>query len=146
MAIILEIADKVVAALNAESWDLQFTAVREYTPALKLTDVDVLHVIVVPATIGRAASSRTEDELDYEVQIGILQRFQHEPGDTDIRDDLVDLAEAIGNHFARLNLTLDSGPILRCIAVANDPIYSPEHMRENRQFTSIITLTFRTWE
>ena len=51
------------------------------------------------------------------------------------------LAEEVGDHlrFQRL----PSFPNAMWLRTENDPVYAPEHIRELRQFTSILTLTFR---
>jgi len=30
--------------------------------------------------------------------------------------------------------------------MVNDPIYAPEHLDEFRQFTSLVTFTYRMWK
>jgi hypothetical protein len=36
-------------------------------------------------------------------------------------------------------------PSARCADVANEPVFAPEHLEAFRQFTSVLTLTFRVW-
>jgi hypothetical protein len=36
-------------------------------------------------------------------------------------------------------------PSARCTEVKNEPVYALEHLDELRQFTSVVTLTFRAW-
>jgi hypothetical protein len=42
----------------------------------------------------------------------------------------------------QLNATAFSQPLTE---VANEPVYAMEHLEEFRQFTSVLTLTFKVW-
>jgi hypothetical protein len=53
------------------------------------------------------------------------------------------LVEEIADHFRTQPLA--SYPNARCTEVKNEPVYSLEHLDEFRQFTSVITLTYRVW-
>ena len=79
-------------------------------------------------TLSRAA----HEELP-KVQIGILKRCQE-----DALDEMLRFAEKLGLGF--LNRKLAGGT---CVSVAYNPIYSPEHLRERGQFTSVIELVFK---
>ncbi len=48
--------------------------------------------------------------------------------------------EEIADYFRLRSLT--EYPAATWVKTENDPVYSPDHMREMRQFTSVITLTF----
>ena len=52
--------------------------------------------------------------------------------------ELLHTVERIGLGFLNKKL---AGAI--CIGVGYNPIYSPEHLRERRQFTSVMELTFK---
>ena len=67
------------------------------------------------------------------VQIGILKR-----GSEEELPELLKFVEGLGLGF--LNRKLGSAT---CICVAYNPIYSPDHLRERGQFTSVIELTFK---
>ena len=56
-------------------------------------------------------------------------------------DALMTLVEEIADHFRAEPLS--SFPGARCVDVKNAPVYSQEHLDELRQFTSVLTLTFR---
>ena len=141
MATILDIADAVVAELNGGSFSMPFTATRAYIPRFDLADMTTLRVPVVPKGLEIAASSRGRDQHDYRLDIGIQQKFSE--GDAAELDPLMSLVEELADHFR--GLVLDTEPGAACVAVENGPIYAQEHMREGRLFTSILTLTFRTW-
>ena len=67
------------------------------------------------------------------VQIGFLKR-----GCEDKLPELLQLVEGLGLGF--LNRKLAGAT---CVGVAYNPIYSPDHLRERGQFTSVIELTFK---
>lgn len=140
MAVILDIADAVVTELNSTEWSQEFTAERRYRPELKLADLATLHVLVVPRSVESSTATRSGYQHDYKVDVGVLQRFSE--AESEEIDDLMDLVEEIADHFA--GLRLDS-PDAICVATANEPVYAQEHMAQWRQFTSVLTLTFRLW-
>ena len=50
------------------------------------------------------------------------------------------LVEEIADHLRKQPLPGQSG---RCIKVKNVPAYSPKHLEELHQFTSVLTVTYR---
>ena len=98
-----------------------------YFPTFDLRDLDDLRVVVVPNSTEYKTVSRERHEEILKVQIGFLKR-----GSEENLDDLLGLGF--------LNRKLGGAT---CVCVAYNPIYSPEHLRERGQFTSIIELTFR---
>jgi len=38
--------------------------------------------------------------------------------------------------------TLDDFPVAQCVGVANDPIYIPDHLTQNRTFTSVVNVKY----
>ena len=104
-----------------------------YFPTFDLRDLDDLRVVVVPNSAEYKTVSRERHEEILKVQIGFLKR-----GSEENLDDLLQTVEKIGLGF--LNGKLGGAT---CVCVAYNPIYSPEHLRERGQFTSIIELSFR---
>jgi len=141
MALILDIADEVVAELNGTAFSMPFTAKRAYVPRFDLKDMATLRVTVVPKGLDISTASRSGHRHDYRIDIGVQRKFEgEEPSEL---DPLMDLVEEIADHFR--GAVLETDPEAACIGVENGPIYAQEHMREDRLFTSILTLTFRTW-
>jgi hypothetical protein len=140
MSIIAEIAQAVTDELNASALLPGVTAVRSYAPQYELPEMDILHVTVVPKGLTVAAAGRSVNQYDCQVDIAVQKRFQ-----TDALaelDPLLALAEEIADFF-RLR-RLSAFPAAAWIKTEHNPVFAPEHMRELRQFTSVITLTFRT--
>ncbi len=141
MATIIDIADSVVAELNAATFSQPVSAVRHYAPQFDATEMTTLHVTVVPKGLSSQMLDRSRDTFEYLVDVAVQQKVdQANPP----LDELMTLVEEIANHFRARALA--SFPNARCIEVKNEPVYSPEHLTEFGQFTSVLTLKFRVWQ
>lgn len=127
MSEVIRIAEAVAESLKKYHAEVLFF------PEFELRDLDDLRVIVVPHSTEYKTVSRGRHEEILKVQIGFLKR-----GSEENLDDLLQTVEKIGLGF--LNRKLGGAT---CVCVAYNPIYSPEHLRECGQFTSIIELSFR---
>jgi hypothetical protein len=137
---IVAIADAVTAELNGKSFSQPFTAQRLYLPVFDLQSMSELKVTVVPKGITTSSLDRSRDNFDYQIDVAVQKKT---PNEIEIIDSLMLLVEEIGDHF-RSN-PLASYPGARCTGVENTPVYAPDHLLELRQFTSVLTLTFRLW-
>ena len=138
MAAVIEIANAVVAELNRnENFAGKFTAEMNLLPEFELKEMKTLRVTVVPKSLKITGQSREVSGREIEIDIGVQQRTV-EP---DRLAELLQLVEDIIAVFDRQRLA--DYPSSLCVKVANDPIYDPEHLRLMRQFTSVITLTFK---
>lgn len=104
-----------------------------YFPEFELHDLDDLRIVVVPAGTQYKTLSRAAHEELPKVQIGILKHCTE-----DELDGMLRFVEKLGLGF--LNRKLAGGT---CVSVIYNPIYSPEHLRERGQFTSVIELVFK---
>jgi hypothetical protein len=138
MAITVDIADAVVAELNDASFSREFTAVRSYRPQYDLAEMSTLHVTVVPKAVVIAAVTRSGVQYDVSVDVAVQQHLESE--DAAAIDPLMDLVEEIADFF-RLN-PLSACPNVSWVKTENHPVYSPQHLEEFRQFTSVLMLTF----
>lgn len=140
MAVITDLADTVVAELNGASFSRPVAAERHYQPQFDLAEMTELRVSVVPRSLTSTALDRKRDGFDYQIDVAVQQKtdFSEES-----LDALMTLVEEIADHLRRQSLS--DYPNARCTEVKNEPIYSPEHLQELRQFTSILTLTYRVW-
>lgn len=147
MALITDIADAVVVALNGHEFSQDFTAERLYLPVFELKDMGVLHVTVGMRSIDTTAAARgrvTEKAIKIDVAVQKKLREIEKNYET---DDLMDLVEEIIDF---LNSIAVFG-IAHCHLIEwrrfNEldvpPVYLPEHMRTLRQFTSVITLSLK---
>jgi hypothetical protein len=136
---VVTIADAVTTALNAGGFAQPFTAVRLYRPQFELKDMDTLHVTVVPRGLTIQPASRGIDQHDYQVDVAVQKRLATENA-AEI-DSLMELVEQIGDRFR--HKVLETDPPAMWMKSENAPIYAPEHLEQLRQFTSVVTLTFR---
>jgi hypothetical protein len=85
------------------------------------------------------ASGRSTVQHDYGIDVAVQKKFDaDEPAEL---DPLMTLVEEIIDFFHRLRRLQDQNAV--CVRAANQPVYSQEHMEQFRQFTSVVTLTFR---
>jgi hypothetical protein len=139
MPIITNVADAVVAELNATQFSQQFTAQRHYQPRYDLADLKTLHVTVIPTTLTVQTLGRTSAQRDVAIDIAVQQKLDQETNA--VLDPLLALAEEIAEHFR--GKRLDSFPGAIWARTEHRAIYAPEHLQQYRQFTSVLTLTFR---
>lgn len=127
MSEVLKIAKAVATELS------DYHAEVLYFPEFELRDLDEMRVVVVPLSTEYKMLSRAAHEELPKVQVGVLKRCGE-----DGLDAMLQFVEGLGLGF--LNRKLAGAT---CVCVAYNPIYSPEHLRERGQFTSVIELTFK---
>jgi hypothetical protein len=139
-ATIIAIADAVTAELNGTSFSQSFVAQRSYVPTYDMQSMNDLKVTVVPKSLSSVSLDRSRDSYDYQIDVAVQRKSLPQP---DAVDPLMELVEEIADHF-RSN-PLASYPGARFMNVENAPVFAPDHLQELRQFTSVLTLTFRLW-
>lgn len=139
MAVITDVADAVVAELNAASFSQTVEAVRGYVPQFDLAEMKDLHVTVVPKGVSILPGSRSQNQHDLAIDVAVQKKLD-KADNTEI-DALMGLVDEIADRF-RLR-RLDSYPNAVWLKTEQQPIYSQEHLDQMRQFTSVLTFTFR---
>ena len=139
MAVITDIADAVVAELNATSFSQAFTAERAYLPVFELADLKNVRVTVVPKGVSITPGNRSNNQHDCAIDVAVQKKL--DAADNAEIDALVSLVDEIGDHFRFRRL--DSYPNAVWTRTENEPVYSQEHLDQFRQFTGLLTLTFR---
>ena len=137
---VIQLADAIVLYLNEEAATLGTTgttAVRSYLPRYDLKDMDTLHLTVVPKTAAQQKAGRRNVQEDLAIDIAVQKRFT-EATKTEEIDALVHIVQTIFDSFVDMQVGDYS-----VMAVVNDPIYSPVHMEQYNQFTSVITVSFQ---
>lgn len=74
MAVIIDIADAVVATINAATLSRPVQAVRSCLPEFELRDMGTLHISVVPAELEEEMADRERDFGDYTIHVAVQQR------------------------------------------------------------------------
>jgi hypothetical protein len=136
---IVAIADAVAAELNAGAFSEQFMAERLFQPVFELQDLQTLHVSVVPRSATSQGATRGAGFFDYAIDIGVQKKVG--TADTEDIESLLGLVEAIADHLRARKLT--AFPASSWLKMENVPVYSVEHLDQLRQFTSVLTVTYR---
>lgn len=139
MSEIIAVADSIVVELNAAALSLPLVAERHYVPSFELKELTTLHVSVVPKAMTITKSDRTHNVHDIQVDVAVQKKF--DSGNVAEIDPLMNLVEEIADFFRLRRLA--SYPNAHWIRTEHMPIYSQEHWDEMRQFTSVLTFTFR---
>jgi hypothetical protein len=139
MSTIADIAAAVVTELNGHAFGQPFTAQRLYLPVFDLADMTDLHVTVVPKGVSVEPFGRAACQYDYSLDVGVQKKLSS--GDAAEIDPLLALVEEIGQFFRNRRLAAYPAAIWARTEYAH--LYAQEHMAQLRQFTSVITLTFR---
>ncbi len=136
---ILNLADAIVTDLNGHSFSLAFTAERGYLPTFELPELGTLQVTVVPKEDDGKLDTRASSSHEYAIDVGI----QKKPPSTDNGelDPLMLLTQEVADFF--LFGKQPGGATL--VAPSVRILYLQDHLHKLRQFTSVVTLTFRGW-
>lgn len=129
MSSIIDVAHEVANELG------DYGAMIYFAPEFALDSIENLIVAVVPKGIEFTAHSRSENEKIVKIDIGVMKKCS----DGEI-ESLLDTVQNICDRFARLRL---GNTRALCVKVENNPVYAPEHLLQRKQFTSVITLTFK---
>jgi len=137
MALIADIAGAVVTVLNGHTFSQPFTAQRAYLPAFDLKDMKDLHVTVVPKGVEMSTAGRGLAANDVQIDVAVQKKLTG-ADNTEI-DALMGLVQEIAEFIRSTGRFGDAS----WVRTENVPIYSPEHLGELRQFTSVLTLTLK---
>jgi hypothetical protein len=138
----VQIAEALVADLTATAFSRPFTARRAYLPLVELSAMADLHVTVVVAGRTTEPISRSLLQVDHRLEVAMQQRLGGD-GLAD-GDPLLALVEEIADHLAGHRLA--GAPEAAWVKTEHGPLVDPGHLNELRQFTSLLILTYRTWE
>ena len=139
-AAIVQLADAVVADLNAATFSQPFTAQRSYLPRWKLEELATIRVTVVPKDDVGERASRVQWQEDYQLDVAIQQRLG--ANETAQMDALVLLGQELADYFKSRN---PAGDLATLVAVAFAPLFDPDHLEKHKTLTTVLNLTFRGW-
>ena len=123
---ILELSAAIASALSAEQAEVCLY------PSYSLRDLETRRTVVVPQGVEYRALSRRESRRVYKVAVGFLRRTTEDGLPTHIA-----ASEAAADAFLHRRL----GAFV-CTGAEHDPLYSPEQLRENGVFASVLVLEF----
>ena len=139
-AAIVQLADAVVADLNAATFSQPFTAQRSYLPRWKLEELATIRVTVVPKDDVGERASRAQWQEDYQLDVALQQRLG--ANETAQMDALVLLGQELADYFKSRN---PAGDLATLVAVAFAPLFDPDHLEKHKTLTTVLNLTFRGW-
>ena len=139
MALVIDIADAVVAELREGTFSQSFTPLRRVSPQYDIAELAVLRVTVVPASMEISNDSRMASRHDVQIDVGIQKKLGRSLDD-DIAP-LCNLVDEIGEFLKRRRLS--QMPQVLFLSLTNDPIYAVEHLVDNGVFTSVLRITYR---
>ena len=129
MADIIELAQAVADEISVPG-----EAEVAFAPEFDLKGLKEMKIVVVPSGLEMKPISRSSSEDTMRIQVGVLRQCSE--------DDIVDLVNTV--------ITIGRGFLDRkvagatCVDVKYVPLYSPEHLRERRQFTGVVELVFKS--
>lgn len=139
-SLIANLCDELVVLLNAADFGVECIAAKSYLPTLDLKGAgETVHLTVAPSATQYGSDTRGSTDRQVVIDIGVQRALPREATD-DVIEAMLDLVERIARTVHR---TRDAALGVVCREVGNDPIYSPEHIREKRLFTSVLQTT---WE
>lgn len=139
-AVIVQIADAIVADLNDHDFSLEFTAERTYMPRYKTEDLEQVQVSVVPKDDVGQRASRAQWQQDYKIDLAVQQKL----GDDEKTqmDALILLGQELSDYFKEHNPTGNLAVLTEC---SYAPLFDPEHLEKHKTLTTVLNLTFRGW-
>lgn len=142
MSTISEIAAGVVEELNAgvaaAAFSQTFEAARAYIASFEPEKFAVLTVTVVPRDLAVTAETRAQSRHDYRVDVGVQKKVSDDLAEV---DELMTLMEELADYLERRKLTSVAGALW--LGTANEPVYDPALLHEDRLFTSVLMLSYR---
>lgn len=142
MSYVIEIADAVAGELNnapADTFGLEFQARRTVLPQFELAELAGLKVPVVPKAVEITNISRSMSAFDVQVDVGVQKKVGKQI-DAEV-EPLMELVEEIATYLR--GRQLQEFPNAVWVRASNEPVYAPDHLAEQRVFTSVLTLTYR---
>lgn len=133
---LIEVADAVVAGLNAGEFSQEFEATRKPFVRTDLKDLAELDVAVIPVAERVSIFDRSSDEHEYDVSIAVRKRLTSVTNAA--TDPLAKLTDEFKQHFRR---KIFAEPDVRFTGAEVQP-YSPEHLEKQNAFFAVVKLTF----
>jgi len=136
---IIALADAIVAKLLDGTGSLPCEIAGGYRPVVELPALGTVKVTVMPKSLAISAATRADGVYDCAVAIGVQRKVNAD--DPAELDALMSLVEELGDHLR--GKKLDGFTAAVWLALENEPVFAPEHLEQHRQFTSVMTVTYR---
>lgn len=136
---LIALADAIVAKLQDGTFSLPFEVQRGYRPVVELPTLAAVKVTVIPKSLAISAATRADGFTDCAIDIGVQRKVDVD--DPAALDELMKLVEELGDHLRARPLGGFAAAAWR--SLENEPVFAPEHLEQHRQFTSVLTVTYR---
>ena len=145
---ILDVADSMVTALNAESFSQSFTSVRDYLYDLDLPTHSSLHVAVWPSSITTESHARHGVQRDISVFVRVAKKITatNAAARKSSIDPLMTLVEEISDFIEPTDTTDELAPDGASWVNTETGDIDFSQLDELNQFSVINTYTFRTFK
>ena len=142
MSLVIDIADAVTTELNVApegTFSLALVAVRKVLPVYELAELTDLKVTVVPKRMQISGGTRAASQYEISVDIGVQKKLS-----SDMETEVTALGTLVDQIIDYLRQRpLSAMPGVSWLNTVNEPVYAPEHLAEQRVFTSVLTVTYR---
>ena len=136
-----DVARDVVEYINDQTYATLFSAVYAWVPRFDLEDLEDIYVSVSPRSNIIENASRKSSMNEHAVVVIIAKRAIDDEVDDTVYDELDALSNEIKDSLTRMTL-----PNLKSVSwtqTTYDQIVIPQDIRENRQFTAVLTINFK---
>ncbi len=134
----INLSNEIAGVLNENSgkFSKPFVACAMICPDFELSELKELKVAVVASGVNITNKTRELKQYEHIIDVGVWQKI-----DGQVEVEAPDICKVVSELVDFLiSKQVVGSAILK--EIKNDPIYSPENLRENRVFTSIITLKY----
>jgi hypothetical protein len=142
-AAIIQLADAVLAQIQAADLPLQFTGSRTYQFERKKEECGQLLVDVLPRQIKTQLAARVFEEGDYGVSIVVSQ--QCNIADTATLDGLLQFVEAVRLLLAAIRRP-PAMPIAALMGIDMPAVLFPDRLRNEGLFRALVVATYRIYD
>lgn len=139
MSLVADVAEAVRAELDGGTFSQPFKAVRAYRHNETLPQGKELRVSVVPKGVKVVPASR--GSCSYQIDIFVVVTKKVAGATPEVIDPLLGLPEEIVEFFRLRRLA--QYPAAMWLSTEVDPLVSTEHLDGLKQFTSLITISYR---
>lgn len=137
--IAIDVADAVIASLNAGSFTPAVTAERTYTPERDLEELADMAVFVIPGAMTIEKETRTLNAYTIRIDVVILKKNISDSNA--VLDEYMDLTMEIMEHFDRKDLTAGALAV-KWMNVENELMYDPARLQNERLFLARVSFSY----
>ena len=137
-ALIVQVADAIQVDLAAHAFSQAFVPAVLFKPEFSTIELATLRVSIVPSSNDSKLLVRAKTESDFVIDVAVQKKISDE--DVDVRAMLF-LVDEIETFLTTKKLT--TLPTVTWIGATNKPVYSTEHLRQEKVFTSVLQVTYR---